>query len=247
VIDESEPPSVPGEPPRDASAPTDRGAAAATAGSPGRELGLVLAACAGGAAMALLASGRVWLRLTAPRTPPLPGLSAALTGRDVEPLVPALAVVGLAGVVALLATRRWGRVLVGALLAAAGLALVIRSMPHLAAPSAGHARALLMDQGRATGEPPGTTVTATASRGWPVVAALGGLALLAGGLGTVLRCRRWPGMPARYDRPAATPGSVEPRAGTDGPEPGEPAAGAAWEALDRGEDPTLADPDRGGE
>jgi uncharacterized membrane protein (TIGR02234 family) len=211
------------------------GPAAGRPARAGRELGLVLTGCAGGAAAALLASGRVWLRLTAPRTPPLPGLSAALTGRDVEPLVPALGVVGLAGVVALLATRRWGRLLVGALLAAAGLVLVARSVPHLVAPSASEARALLLDQGRATGEPPGGPVTAAVSRAWPVVAAFGGLLLLAGGLGALLRSRRWPGMSARYDQPAAG----RPREAEPGPGSGEPAAGAVWEALDRGEDPTA--------
>jgi uncharacterized membrane protein (TIGR02234 family) len=201
-------------------------------------LGLVLAACVAGGAAALLAAGRVWLRLAAPRTPPLPALSAALTGRDVEPLVPALGVVGLAGLVALLATRRWGRLVVGALLAAAGLALLLRSLPHLAAPPAAEARALLLDQGRSTGEPAGVTVTATVTRAWPVVAALGGTALLAGGLGAVLRCRRWPAMSARYDRPA--PAAAVPGPGESGPGRDQPAAGAAWEALDRGEDPTIS-------
>jgi uncharacterized membrane protein (TIGR02234 family) len=202
----------------------------------GRELAAVLLACGTGGAAALLAASRVWLRLAAPRTPPLPGLSAALTGRDVEPLVPALGIVGLAGLVALLATRRWGRPLVGVLLAAAGLALMLRSLPHLATPPADEARALLLDQGRATGEPPGGTVTATASPVWPVVAALGGAALLAGGLGAVLRSRRWPGMSARYDAPG--PAVSVPRDGAPSPAPDRP-SGEAWEALDRGEDPTL--------
>ncbi len=243
----------------------DPGAADRTArpARAGRERTAVLLVCAAGGGAALLAAGRVWLRLAAPRTAPLPPLSVVLTGRDVEPLVPALGVVGLAGLVALLATRGWGRLVVGVLLAAAGLALVLRSLPHLAAPAAGPARTLLLDQGRVTGQPAGATVTASASPVWPLVAAVGGAALLAGGLGTVLRSRRWPGMSTRYDArpPASAPAATVPRprgaeargvearsaearraeAGAPPGEPGEPGAGSgeAWEALDRGEDPTL--------
>ena len=208
----------------------------------GRELAGVVLACAAGAGAALFASSRVWLRLSAPRTPPLPELAGALAGRDLEPLVPALGVVGLAGLVALLATRRWGRLVVGAVLAVAGLALVLRSLPHLAAPGPAEARDLLLDQGRATGEPPGATVTATAGPAWPLVAALGGAAMLAAGVGTVLRSRRWPGMSARYDSPgpATAPAATPPRAGEPGMAAEETsAAGAAWDALDRGEDPTA--------
>jgi uncharacterized membrane protein (TIGR02234 family) len=229
-----------------------------------RELAAVLAACLVGGAAALLSASQVWLRLSAPRTAPLPGLSAALTGRELEPLVPALGAVGIAGLVAVLATHRWGRSAVGVLLAAAGLVLVLRSLPHLAAPEAAEARVLLLDQGRATGEPPGASITATVSRWWPVVAALGGCALVAGGLGTAVRSRGWPGMSARYDRPTPAAGVRRPRHGepADAPdEPGphvpgphvpgphvpgphvpgphEPSPDAAWEALDRGEDPTL--------
>jgi hypothetical protein len=65
---------------------------------------------------------------------------------------------------------------------------------------------------------------------WPLTAALGGAALFAGGLGTVLRSRRWPGMSARYDPPAP--------AVTATPAQAPAAAEAVWEALDRGEDPT---------
>ncbi|HEX6756246.1 MAG TPA: Trp biosynthesis-associated membrane protein, partial [Mycobacteriales bacterium] len=78
-------------------------------------MAMVSVVCAAGGGLALLAAGRPWLRLAAPRRPPLPDVALTLTGRDLEPLVPALGVVGLAGVVGLLATRRWGRLAVGAL------------------------------------------------------------------------------------------------------------------------------------
>jgi uncharacterized membrane protein (TIGR02234 family) len=221
-------------------APDDDGVVASSAAPPGRELAAVLLVTAAGGGSALLAASQAWLRLDAPRTPPLPPLAAVLTGRDVDPLIPALGVVGLAGLVALLATRRWGRLAVGILLTAAGVGLALRSLPHLAAPTAADARALLLDQGRATGEPPGAAVEATVTRVWPVVATFGGLALLAGGLITVLRSRRWPGMSARYDRPAVDP-SASRTAGSPTPQvPDEPPADAVWDALDRGLDPTAA-------
>jgi uncharacterized membrane protein (TIGR02234 family) len=196
--------------------------------STAREIAAIAAACALGGGAALFAASQVWLRLSAARTAPLPPVTAALTGRDVEPLVPALGVVALAALVALLATRGWARTAVGAVLAAAGLVLLLRSLPHVAAPSPAHARALLLDQGRATGEPAGAAVTADVEPAWPLLAAAGGALLLAGGLGAVLRGRRWPGMSARYERPDAAR-----------PAPPEATAGAAWDALDRGQDPTV--------
>ncbi|MGW2222707.1 Trp biosynthesis-associated membrane protein [Nonomuraea sp. NPDC001684] len=76
--------------------------------------------------------------------------------------------------------------------------------------------------------------------GWPVVAGLGALLLLAGGVLAAVRGGRWAGMSSRYDRAAD---ATDERAG------GRPGAVAAtarrghedrelWDALDRGDDPT---------
>ena len=191
-----------------------------------REVGVVVAACAAGGGLALLAAGRPWLRLTAPRRPPFTDVVLALPGRDLEPLVAALGLVGLAGVVGLLATRRWGRLAVGCVLAAAGLLVIARSLPWLAAPGAERARDLLVESGKAGGVTAGAAVTATVVPAWPLVAALGGLLLAAGGTAAALRARRWPAMSARYDKPAA-------RAA------GGPTDAALWDALDGGHDPTA--------
>jgi len=61
---------------------------------------------------------------------------------------------------------------------------------------------------------------------WPVLCGIGGLLLAAGGGWTLLRGQHWPGMSARYDR-------------SDAGHPVGPASAQVWEALDRGEDPTL--------
>jgi uncharacterized membrane protein (TIGR02234 family) len=59
-----------------------------------------------------------------------------------------------------------------------------------------------------------------------VVTVAAGLLLAAGGLVTVVRGARWPGMSSRYER-GATPRQTVP----------SDSAGM-WKALDRGEDPT---------
>jgi uncharacterized membrane protein (TIGR02234 family) len=191
-----------------------------------REMAVVVALWLAGAAVALFAASRAWLRLAAPRNPPLPPVEVSLAGGDLEPVVPALAVVGLAAVVALLATRGWTRLAVGVLVTAAGLALALRGLAHARPPGEELARQLLVDRGEGGGVPPDAVVSATAVPAWPVLAALGGLALLAGGILTILRGRLWPAMSARYERPGAAPAE-------DADED------RAWDALDRGEDPTA--------
>jgi uncharacterized membrane protein (TIGR02234 family) len=205
-----------------------------------RELAAVLVLAAAGSVAALAAAAGHWLIVTAPRRPPLPDVTLALTGRSVEPLVPALGLVGLAGLVALVATRGWGRLAVGGLLTAAGAVVAVRALARLAGPDPAAARALVVDAGRAGAVAPGTAVTATPVRGWPLLAALGGLALLAAGVGVLLRSRRWPAMSARYDRPTGNAPAAAPPAPRVPPERvGPQRPDAVWDALDRGHDPTA--------
>jgi uncharacterized membrane protein (TIGR02234 family) len=217
-------------------APADYGADLAAAPRPGRpagrgrrELAVIVLTCAAGGGLALLGASQPWLRLAAPRRPPFSDVALALTGRELEPLVAALGLVGLAGVVGLLATRRWGRLAVGAVLAVAGVAIAVSSVPRVSAPDPGEVRDLLADAGRGGAVPADAAVTGTAVPAWPLVAALGGVLLVAGGLAVVLRSRRWPTMSARYEKPTAQP-TAPPTAPTDA---------ALWDALDSGHDPTA--------
>ena len=173
--------------------------------------------------MVLFAVGRTWVAVTARRASPLPDVTVALSGRDLTPLVAGLGIVGLAGVVGLLATRRWGRLAVAAIVALSGLAVLAGALTRLGAPGPATARDLLDRSGRAAGA---GAVTATAHPGWPLLAAAGGLLLALGGLAALVRSRRWPTMSARYERPAAR---------TERP----PTDAAVWDALDRGDDPTA--------
>ena len=93
-----------------------------------RELAVAVLLCAAGAGLALFAGSRTWLVETVVRPAPLGPVSTPARGQRSCPALPALSLVALAGAGALLATRGWGRRLVGALilvggLAAAGLAL----------------------------------------------------------------------------------------------------------------------------
>ncbi|WP_158088540.1 Trp biosynthesis-associated membrane protein [Thermoactinospora rubra] len=168
-----------------------------------RELWLWLAGTALGCGLALLAAGREWAVATG-------GTPAAATGAELSPALTPVALAGLAGVVAVLATRGLGRRLVAAVVALCGLAAVLAAW---SATSAGRVRAELSEQLVAA---PAWQTTV-----WPAVAVVGGVLTLAGGLLAVVRGGRWAGMSDRYGRRAPRERDT-----------------SLWEALDRGEDPT---------
>jgi uncharacterized membrane protein (TIGR02234 family) len=191
-----------------------------------REMGLVAGLCAVGGGLALFAAGPDWVTLTAARGAPLPDVVVGVTGRSLEPLVPGLGIVGLAGVVGLLATRAVGRLAVAALVTLAGVGVLVTALTRLGPPGEAAIRTLLEDSGR-SGVTAGAALSATTAPAWPLLAAAGGLLLAAGGAVALARSRRWPAMGARYETPAARRAAARPR--TDA---------ALWDALDRGDDPT---------
>ena len=193
-----------------------------------RELVAVLAAAALGAALTLVAAGQHWLSITAQRRPPLPPVTAAVTGGEVAPLAPAAALVLLAAAGALLAVRGVGRIAVGLLMVLAGAGIAWSCGRVLGGAD------VVTDRLLSFGVPASDLVKDVAPA-WPVVAVAGGVLGIAAGLLAVVRGRRWPAMGRRYERPgAATPGPAQPApAASD-----EQRAQSAWHALDRGEDPT---------
>ncbi|RAY16486.1 MFS transporter [Actinomadura craniellae] len=188
--------------------------------APRRELASVALLCAAGALLAVLAAGRAWATVRAPAA--VTPFSLAVTGRELAPAAAALGWAGLAGLAALVATRGRARTVVGALLALFGAVIAVVSTVStgradvLAA--AGSRRALLELSGA-----PAVTVSA-----WWAISLAGGLLLAAGGVITVIRGHRWPGMSARYDRP-----------GTAARSPAADDPAGLWKSLDRGEDPTV--------
>lgn len=178
--------------------------------------------------MVLLATRQRWAEGTAT----VAGGSFPLTakGSDVTGVPAALAIVGLAALVAVFAVRRAGRLLVAGLLALSGAGTVAAALLGVSDTSALDEKAA-----QASGDT-SSTVAAFTHTAWPYVAAAGGLLILLAGLLALRYGRRWPAMSGRYERggtprPRRTAPSVDP----DRPED-------IWKALDRGEDPTGVDP-----
>ncbi len=182
--------------------------------TPRRELVVSVLLCLVGSALVLLAVSRSWIVHSYGGEAPLPPRAFRVDGARLVPGSRALALVGLAGVAAVLATRRTGRVAVGVVqgLAGAGIAaLVLRALvdPDAAVNRAGP----FVDVTVAPGQQLGA---------WPYVALLGALLITVAGLLVVVRGRSWVVMSSRYDAP-----QQQPRGDA-----------SLWDALDRGEDPT---------
>jgi uncharacterized membrane protein len=145
--------------------------------SPRRQLTLAVLVAAAAAGLALYAASRTWRVEVTVRPAPLPAVRTARPGGALLPVLPALALVGLAGAGALLATRGRGRTAVGVLVLVSGLGMV---------GAAAYALAALDGVGA----------------GWPVVCGLAGAAVAAVGAVALRRGRAWPGLGTRYERRA---------------------------------------------
>jgi uncharacterized membrane protein (TIGR02234 family) len=198
-----------------------------------RELGAALIAVVIGAALSLLLAGATWQTITASRPRPAADVVTHVSGRDLEPAVIGLAVVALAGAVAVLATRGLAKRLVGALIALAGLGIAWRSALALTAVGPDRARSLLNDGLTGAGIDVNVSPHVATHPVAPVFVLLGGLLIAAGGGLVAARGREWSTLSGRYEAPTKAAQSVRAAA---------PASDlAVWTALDRGDDPTLAE------
>ncbi|MFB7932260.1 TIGR02234 family membrane protein [Streptomyces sp. NPDC056039] len=191
-----------------------------------RSLAAALLCGALGAAVALLATRQSWSEGTTTVAGGAFPLTA--TGSDVTGVPAALAVVGLAALVAVFAVRRSGRVVVAALLALSGAGTVAAALL-----GASDSSALDEKAAEASGDT-SATVGALSHTAWPYVAAVGGVLLLLAGLLALRYGRLWPAMSGRYERD----GTPRPRRKAPAVDPDRPED--LWKALDRGEDPTGA-------
>jgi uncharacterized membrane protein (TIGR02234 family) len=199
-------------------------------GGRGRRYGpiaLALALDLVGAAGALLIATRHWQTITTPRPAPRRDDILQITGRTVDSAPTALALVALAGVVAVLATRGLVRRVVGGVLVLAGAGLIVRSITAAGSMSATRARSLVRAR-HVTVDLTGVTPHVSTSPVWPVLSVVGGVLVLVAGVLIAWRGHRWLAMSARYEAPA-DPARDQARAST-----------TMWSALDRGEDPTDA-------
>ena len=191
------------------------------------KLAHAVVACLAGAGLALYAATRVWSVAVTTR-PGLPDLRSTTTGAAAQPWLLALTVVALAGAGALLATRGVVRRGLGGLLVLVGLGVLVAAITAWAG---------LADRASIAG---------------PIACAAGGALIVAGGLGAARHGHRWPAMGARYERRAVPSHGARPAAGSEPPAAAGRSAGveppapdgsvdnrAAWDALDRGDDPTA--------
>ena len=195
-----------------------------------RELQLAVLLCLLGSALVLLAVSRTWGVVLDDQRLTIDTFRTAVSGRQVAPGAMALGYVGLAGVVALAATRRTGRVVVGVLLALAGALVVGTLVDVLSSGLATEIATAVRPCTRACG----TGNLATTRPGWVWLAMAGGLLQLAAGLLVTLRGRRWAALSSSYEPPARV--APAPPA-TDKAAPVSDKA--VWDALDRGDDPTA--------
>ncbi|MGW3135321.1 TIGR02234 family membrane protein [Streptomyces sp. NPDC001139] len=207
--------------------PHPRSQAAGPARAGRVSLAVALSAGALGAAVTLLATRQRWAEGTAT----VAGAPFSLTakGSDVTGVPAALAIVGLAALVAVFAVRGAGRALVAALLALCGAGTVAAALLGVSDSSA-----LDEEAARAAGDT-SATVHALSHTAWPYVAVVGGALILLAGLLALRYGRHWPAMSGRYERG----GAPRPRrTAAKGVAPDRPEE--LWKALDRGEDPTGA-------
>jgi uncharacterized membrane protein (TIGR02234 family) len=181
-----------------------------------------------GAVGVLLVALRTWQVITTPRPSPLHDAVLDVSGRTIDGASFALALVALAGVVAVLATRGLPRRVVGAVLALAGVVLIWRSASAAGAVSAGRARALVTERQRTVVIDSHVVPHVATHPVWAVLSVVGGVVIAASGALIAGRGHRWQVMSARYE--AAPPIDVEADAAKS--------RATLWNALDRGEDPT---------
>ncbi|RVX39561.1 putative membrane protein (TIGR02234 family) [Nonomuraea polychroma] len=193
------------------------GGSAAAPRAAHRELWAWLALTVLGCLLVLLAAGREWARIAHPA-------ATAPTGGDLSPVLTPVALAGLAGVVAVLATKGAGRRAIGVLLALCGAGAAWGTWTAL---DAATVTGWVHEQNwmrTSLGDLPWAIAPL-----WPVVAGAGAALLIAGGIVAIVRGGRWAGMSSRYERGGASAGKDAAPAQDDK---------ALWDALDRGDDPT---------
>jgi uncharacterized membrane protein (TIGR02234 family) len=211
--------------------------------TPRREYLTALLLGAAGAAVVLLAARQEWARVVTAEPRPLPSVSIAVRGQDVLPAAGALGLAALAGLAAVLATRRLARRAVGGLLVVFGATIMAVAGPPLTTaqfrvaathPAATAAGGTAGGGGQVTGLPSHVVLAAFP---WRWATLLGAVLVVAAGLLVAWRGAGWPVMSSRYEQPPTrrAPAAARPGGGTGG---GAADPAVLWESLNQGIDPT---------
>jgi uncharacterized membrane protein (TIGR02234 family) len=186
-----------------------------------------LAAQLVGAAALLLLATRTWQTITTVRPRPFGNDVLEVTGRTLDGAITALALVALAGAVAVIATKGIARRVVGALVALAGAALVWRVLGAMLAMSRPRARDLV----RAHHPQVDGVQHVVVHPAWAALSLVAAVLVIVAGVLIAWRGGRWAGLSRRYDRDRVDPEQARARADA-----------TMWTALESGEDPTAHDP-----
>jgi len=197
----------------------------------GRQLGLLVLLAVPGAAQAAIASGLTWW--SADYLDPLTGpVTVTASGATCAPALIPLALVGLAGLGAALATRGLPRRLVGAVVLACGTAVAVLSAMSLTGPPAALAGSLTRPA-----DPVGAAQLHPVGPGLGVA---GGVLLTAAGLLIAMGVGARRALGSRYEPPTGRSAGLAAAAPTGKTiEPTDP--GDWWKVLDAGGDPTTTE------
>jgi uncharacterized membrane protein (TIGR02234 family) len=205
---------------RPATSPTEPAQGPGRGATDRRELVGAALGCLLAAATVLISVGRPWIRFVVATATGL-DVRSTVTGHHVAAAATAFGLVVLAGVVALPATRRNGRIGAGALITLAGLGIAVAAQAAALRPRAAVATHANQVAGLSGAAPRDVAVTP-----WPWLTLVGGLLAVGVGLLTVVRSRRWPAMGRGYE------------SGRN-PSPGASTESSMWDLLDDGHDPTV--------
>lgn len=169
-----------------------------------------------GAALLLLGYSLPWASVTVPLVAGGPATSQVeLSGSSLAPLASVAGWLAAAGLAGIIATRTWGRLIIGAIVAVAGAGSLLACAWFAVAPAALVQAAAESRAGESLAELGDYAIT-----WWWLPTLLASALVLTAGVLTCARGRTWPGLGRKYDR-------ANPRQLT------------AWQALDEGQDPTL--------
>ncbi len=222
------------------------------AGAATRELIVTLLVAAAGAGLVFLATRQTWAHVRTIPPKPLPATDVTVTGAQLVPYADALVLAALGTLAAVLASRGLLRRFTGGALAALGAVLAASAFTVSAADAISAANAGVSPASAGAGSVTSGSNTAPAAvpnvagaaphaslsaGGWQAVLLVGAVVMIGAGLVVVCRARRLAVMSSRYDSPLADSrhaAADEARATGRGRD-----SASIWEALSRGDDPTL--------